>query len=104
MTKKYSEPQPEQQTTIVKSEKMSRKRQEPESMICVQRPDGFRAGKESDSIPFVPTPSLFGLLLRLMLLILSLAIILEHNLAYAMSKRFLKGFIMGAMFAHHHKP
>lgn len=30
--------------------------------------------------------------------------LLENQSVRAMSKRFLKGFIMGAMFAQHHKP
>lgn len=38
------------------------------------------------------------------LLLLFTTVLTSQNCVYAMSKRFLKGFIMGAMFAHHHKP
>lgn len=49
--------------------------------------------------------SFLGLILQLMVgLLIFAAVLLENQAVCAMSKRFLKGFIMGAMFAHHHKP
>lgn len=47
---------------------------------------------------------LFGLILQALLVLLVLIILIDNHTVCAMSKRFLKGFIMGAMFAHHHKP
>lgn len=55
-------------------------------------------GRQAASMPLI-------LILQLMLLIvLVLVVLLESHQVQAMSKRFLKGFIVGAMFAHHHKP
>lgn len=48
--------------------------------------------------------SFLGLILQLMVVLLVFAVLLDNHAVCAMSKRFLKGFIMGAMFAHHHKP
>lgn len=41
--------------------------------------------------------------LMVMLLILMVTLVDQH-VVLAMSKRFLKGFVLGAMFANHHKP
>lgn len=46
----------------------------------------------------------YSLILQLILVFLVLTILIDNHAVCAMSKRFLKGFIMGAMFAHHHKP
>jgi hypothetical protein len=56
-------------------------------------------------------PSQFSLMFIITHLIVALALVMtgillikENSVVAGVSKRFLKGFIMGAMFAHHHKP
>lgn len=48
--------------------------------------------------------SFFGMVLQFIAVLLAMVVLMDTHQVYAMSKRFLKGFIMGAMFAHHHKP
>lgn len=48
--------------------------------------------------------SFLGLIIQLLIMVLVIAVLIENRAICGMSKRFLKGFIMGAMFAHHHKP
>ena len=47
---------------------------------------------------------IYHLLLAITLIMIGIMTINENCVVWAMSKRFLKGFIMGAMFAKHHKP
>lgn len=63
-----------------------------------------RAQSKSSSI-LLGKSSLLSSILHLMVILLILMVVLvDKHAVCAMSKRFLKGFIMGAMFAHHHKP
>lgn len=63
-----------------------------------------QARSKSSSI-LLGKSSLLSSILHLMVILLILMVVLvDKHAVCAMSKRFLKGFIMGAMFAHHHKP
>lgn len=73
---------------------------------CLSQMDHGRCNRLAKRIASSSIPrqiSLLGLL-QLLLMLLIINVILDTQTVCAMSKRFLKGFIMGAMFAHHHKP
>lgn len=57
-------------------------------------------------VPPSSSISLVGLwIIQLVAILMGLSVLIGENCGvFAMSKRFLKGFIMGAMFSHHHKP
>lgn len=79
---------------------------QPAQVLCLAR----RRAQMSRRKPLIITSflpghtSFLGLILQLMVMLLIFAALIDNHAVCAMSKRFLKGFIMGAMFAHHHKP